>query len=99
MGVGLNTTEGYGAVELVRMAVHPEFRGKGEKFPLMYSKEKRETKHKHNMSTETHKNTNKSTTNTNQKHNMSCLSLMCLCCFVWVFGILYIFRLYIYFLV
>ena len=45
MGVGLTTTEGYGAVELVRMAVHPEFRGKGRKFPVIYFNEKEQTKH------------------------------------------------------
>ena len=34
LGVGLNTTPGHGAVELVRMAVHPDFRGKNRTFPV-----------------------------------------------------------------
>ena len=37
LGVGLSTADGHGAVELVRMAVHPDFRGKNRTFPVISS--------------------------------------------------------------
>ena len=37
LGVGLSTADGHGAVELVRMAVHPDFRGKNRTFPVICS--------------------------------------------------------------
>ena len=46
LGVGLSTTEGSGAIELVRMAVHPDFRGKSRKFSVKYLREQGQTKDK-----------------------------------------------------